>query len=95
MKSITPDTIVIKPSNIAWQVYDGEAVLLDLQARSLQGLNSIGSRIWELIEGEQPLREIAKVIATEYHREEQEVFNDIKVFVEKLIEKKLLTLAEP
>jgi len=77
MKSITPDTIVLKAPNVAWQVYDGEAVLLDLQARGLKGLNSVGSRIWELIDGEQPLREVAKVIAKEYGQEEQEAFTVI------------------
>ncbi len=35
--------------HVAWQVLDGEAILVDLPKGRILGLNSVGSLIWSLL----------------------------------------------
>ena len=57
--------IVAKSPKTAWQIIEGEAVLLSMDTKVLRGLNPVGSRIWELIDGQRSLEEITGVIVQE------------------------------
>ena len=83
--------IVEKAPTTAWRLIEGEAVILSLETKVLRGLNPVGSRIWELIDGQRNLEEIIGVIVQEFDVPPQEAARDVRVFVEELLARGLVT----
>lgn len=90
METLTADKIPVRSTHLAYQMVEGEAVVLDIPSRILRGLNPVGSRIYQLIDGKRTLGEIVKAIQEEFACEEQKVFEDVKTFLEHLLEKKMI-----
>ncbi|MBI3622329.1 MAG: PqqD family protein [Nitrospirae bacterium] len=84
----------MKAVHTASQVIDGEAVVLDIPGKTLRGLNPVGSRIWELVDGTRTLTEIARVVAGEYARSEEEVFQDVVFFLDELAARRVIEFKE-
>jgi len=74
----------MKASHTASQMINGEAVVLDIPGKILRGLNPVGSRIWELVDGQRTLLDIARLVAEEYTRSEIEVLQDVESFLDEL-----------
>ena len=83
--------IVAKSPTTAWRVIEGEAVILSMETKVLRGLNPVGSRIWELIDGRRSVEEIAGVIVEEFDVAPQEAAQDVRGFVQGLLDKALVT----
>jgi len=62
-----PPEATPRPSRrCAWQIIDHEAVLLDLEGRRIQGLNSVGSFVWGLLDGARTVAELGREVAARY-----------------------------
>jgi hypothetical protein len=83
--------IVAKSPKTAWQIIEGEAVLLSMDTKVLRGLNPVGSRIWELIDGQRSLEEIAGVIVQEFDVAPGVAVQDVRAFVQDLLDRGLVT----
>jgi Coenzyme PQQ synthesis protein D (PqqD) len=70
---------------MAWQTIDGETVLLNLDGRELMGLNGVGARAWELLDGERSLAQIAAAVAEEFEVEPAQAEADVLVFAGELL----------
>lgn len=73
-----------RSASMAWQVVDGEMVLLDVDGRELIGLNEVGARIWELADGTRTVGEIAGIVQTEFEVCIDEAAADVSRFVNEL-----------
>ncbi len=63
-------------SRVAWQVIDGQAVLMDLEHGRALGLNATGSFLWPLLEGrseEQLAGELCQAFPVEPERAREDV----------------------
>jgi coenzyme PQQ biosynthesis protein PqqD len=89
----TPSLTAIpaKATQTAYHLLDGEAVVLDIPGKIIRGLNPVASRVWQLVDGQRSLGEIAAMIAKEFAAEQAVVVQDVTVFVSELADKKLLT----
>jgi hypothetical protein len=76
----------------AWRVIAGEAVILSLDTKVLRGLNAVGSRVWELIDGRRSVDEIVDVIAREFATERATAAADVDAFVKELCDRGLVTV---
>lgn len=83
--------ILAKAPTTAWRIIEGEAVILSLETKVLRGLNPVGSRVWELIDGRRSVEEITHVIVEEFEVSLQEVTRDVREFVQALLDKGLVT----
>jgi len=83
--------IVAKSPKTAWQVIEGEAVILSMDTKVLRGLNPVGSRIWELIDGQRSLEEITGVIVQEFEVAPGVAVQDVQAFVQELLDRGLVT----
>ena len=63
---VTLDTILTRSSEVLFQEVGGEAVLLDLASEQYFGLDPVGTRIWDLLDGQTPLGAIQNVLCAEY-----------------------------
>jgi hypothetical protein len=83
--------IVTKAPTTAWRIIEGEAVLLSMETKVLRGLNPVGSRVWELIDGQRDVEEIIDVIVKEFDVRPREADEDVRGFVKELLDRGLVT----
>ncbi|MFN7132153.1 MAG: PqqD family protein [Myxococcales bacterium] len=72
-----------------------ELVVLDGRGQVLRGINRVGARVWELIDGMRSVDAIAGQIATEFEQDEGRVLAEVSRFVEQLQACALVQLAAP
>ena len=87
--------ILTKNPATAWRVIEGEAVIISLDSKVFRGLNSVGSRVWELIDGRRSVDEIVARIVAEFEVTAEVAARDVAVFVDQLLQKQLVTAATP
>ena len=83
--------IVTKNQKTAWRIIEGEAVILSLDTKVLRGLNPVGSRIWDLIDGQRSLEEIVGVIVQEFDVAPGDAAQDVRAFIQDLLDRGLAT----
>lgn len=83
--------IVAKAPTTAWRIIEGEAVILSMETKVLRGLNPLGSRVWELIDGKRSMDEIVGQIVREFDVEAGQADEDVRRFVQELLDKGLVT----
>jgi hypothetical protein len=85
--------ILAKAPTSAWRLVAGEAVILSLDTKVLRGLNAVGSRVWDLIDGSRTLDDIIDVIAAEFDVARPQAAADVDAFVAELLDKGLAARA--
>jgi hypothetical protein len=74
----------------AWQVVEGEAVLLDLEGRILLGLNAVGSFLWPLLDGQRTVAALGDAVATRFGVAPERAREDVARFLGELQRKGLI-----
>jgi len=80
-----------KDSSIVSRMIDNEMILVPIRhnvgdLESIYTLNEVGARIWELIDGERPVKKIKELILEEFEVSPEEVDKDIRDFFKQLEE---------
>ena len=83
--------ILAKSPKTAWRIIEGEAVILSMESKVLRGLNPVGSRIWELIDGQRSLEEITGTIVLEFDVTPADAARDVRTFIQELLDRGLVT----
>jgi coenzyme PQQ synthesis protein D (PqqD) len=89
-----PEHYVARNPQVAWRVYDGEAVILLAENSSLNTLNAVGTLIWEAADGTTPLSAVVGRICNEFDVERAQAERDAAGFIEKLRQRNLLSVWE-
>lgn len=76
--------------DVVSRVLDGEAVLLDLREGIYFGLNEVGTRVWELLEGGPTLSELQAHIVEEFEVEPAVAERDLAELLTELVERGLI-----
>lgn len=69
-----------------------ETVFLAESGDQILSLNEMGSYIWQQMDGNHSLRDILDIICHEYEVEEAQARQDLQLFVEQLLNEKLIDL---
>jgi hypothetical protein len=64
---------------------DGETVMMSIEQGAYYGINSIGSRVWELLQEPLTLEAICEVIINEYEVEPAQCREDMLEFVGEML----------
>jgi len=83
--------ILAKSPKTAWRIIEGEAVILSMESKVLRGLNPVGSRIWDLIDGQRSLEEITGTIVLEFDVTPADAAQDVRTFIQELLDRGLVT----
>ena len=91
------DKIPQKNTELAWRIIDNETVIIPLDEQTsdsekINFLNETGTRIWELIDGKNSIKDIVVRIVKEYEIDEKEAEKEVVSFVKKLERKNLVKL---
>ena len=81
---------VTLPEQVLFQQVDDGFVLLNVANGEYYGLNELGSRIWELLQGGQSAVELMATLRQEYDVSEQQLSQDVGQFLEILQAKGLV-----
>ncbi len=82
-------------SRCAWQVVDGEAVLLDLTGKRLVGLNAVGSFLLPLVDGRRTVRELAAAVGERFGVAAPRAEADVLAFLRDLARRGFIEGIEP
>ena len=85
--------ILTRSPQTAWRLIEGEAVILAMDTKVFRGLNAVGSRVWELIDGRRSVEDLAAAIAREFEVTPDVAARDVSAFVGELLAKGLVTAA--
>lgn len=84
------DKYIVREKGIAWRTLGTQAVVINPRDNMLYPLNEVGTRLWELANGRQTLKEIIEVLFDEFEVEHKVLENDIHEFVDQMAEKQLI-----
>ena len=86
------DRITVRDGVMFNRVGD-EIVLLDLDSGTYFGLDSVGSRVWDLITGNVTIGEAIDAMLEEYEVEREVLERDVLQLMNELEEKKLISVS--
>ena len=79
---------------VAAQVMDGEAIIINLTNGIYYSLDDVGGAVWDLIDAEKPLVEIAVAMAGRYAVGASDVWGDLQALGAELVEEGLAVVLE-
>ncbi|MBN1527391.1 MAG: PqqD family protein [Candidatus Omnitrophica bacterium] len=82
-------SIIKRNGDIAWRVIEEEALIVDTKGNMIYPLDEVGTRVWELLDGETPAGDIVVRIDEEFEGEKKDLRTDIFKFLEEIINKGL------
>jgi hypothetical protein len=89
--SSVSERLVARAPNVAWRVFDGAAVLVAPASPTIQTLNPVGTRVWELADG-RTASAIVQSIVSEFEVTQSQAEGDVQRFVDEMVAKGLLVL---
>ena len=78
------DSVITKNTEIDDTDLDGEKVMMNLDKGQYFMMNEVGSRIWELIEGNTSIVNIIETLTNEYQVDEETCENTVMEFLGRL-----------
>lgn len=79
---------------VAWQIVDGEAIVVDLASGSTIGLNPTGTYLWSQIDGGRDVEALTDSVASYFEISREEAASDTNAFVSELQRRALIVDAE-
>lgn len=92
--SVTPDTRLSHSDDVLYQEVGGEAVLLDLASEQYFGLDPVGTRIWDLLDGQTSLDSIHRHLCSEYDADPERIRDDLMSLADALLTAGLVRQAD-
>lgn len=78
--------------DLAWRLVDDECIIVDPVGSQATVLNSLGARIWSLIDGKRTVSDIIDGVVAEYDVTRVVAESDAREFFESLLDRKLAQL---
>lgn len=93
MKKITPATIVVAAPDQLSTTVDGQVIIAGLRKGNYYGLDSVGARVWQLVQTPVAAREVGRTIAEEYHVSPDRCEADLLELLEAMARQGLIEVA--
>jgi hypothetical protein len=90
-EEITSESVVKRDPDQEFSMIDDEVVMLSLKNGEYYALNSVASRIWEIIEERKAVKEITDVLMEEFEVDEATCLKDTLECLYDFREKELIT----
>ncbi len=82
-------TVVVTKDQVSSDL-DGEAVILNLKTGIYHGLDTVGTRIWKLLQESKPVKDILDTLILEYEVELERCERDLLALLQKLADEGLI-----
>ena len=87
---ITLDTYIKRNNEVFASQIDDEVVMMNIQSGKYYGMDTIGSRIWELINEKIQVQQVIDQLIEEYDVSAEQCQNDVLEFLDELNQNKLV-----
>lgn len=87
---MTGDAVIFKKEGVIYRNVDNQAVIVDLESSYYCNLNEIGTIIWEQIDGQKTLSDIAGYICDKFEIPEEQALEDVREFLDDIRKKGLI-----
>lgn len=84
---ITMDSMIAGETNIVFNEMDGETIMMSIENGEYYGLNSVASRIWQLLESPRAVSEICDAVLPDYDVTREQCAQDVLFFLNRMAEK--------
>jgi hypothetical protein len=91
---LTLDTALRIPAHVSFSVVGVDAFLLNTQTNKYYGLEEVGARLWQLLNGNNSLRSAHQNLLQEYAVGSDELETDLLELVAHLMENGLVEIVE-
>jgi len=78
------------PDDVVFRILGDEAVILNLSTGIYFGLDTVGTRMWQLISEHGSTEKAREALLAEYEVEEGQLRQDLDLLIQQLIDKGLL-----
>ncbi len=92
MNIINNQSIIQRSNKLVSSNMDGETVMMSIENGEYFGLNTVGSRMWELIENPIKVDALIELLLDEFDVSSEQCEMETMEFLNHLLEKKLLTI---
>ena len=89
---IKMDSKIVSDTKIVFNEMDGETIMMSIENGEYYGINSIGSRIWKLLETPQVASEICDTLLPDYDVTREQCAKDVLLFLNKMAEKGVIKI---
>jgi len=93
MNSISLNSTIKRNPELVSSNVDGEKVMMSIESGEYFGLDSVGSRIWELIENPIQVEKLIELLLDEFDVEKEQCEADTVDFLDQLFEKRLIIIS--
>lgn len=94
MNNVNINSRLQKNDNVVHRAILNDRVLLNLDSGFYYSANEVGSRLWELCDGEKTIKDIIDIISPEYDVSLEKLTEDIMEFINLLYHEELLTITD-
>lgn len=84
MSDTSLDRIPKRHPHAGFRIFEGQAMVIMPDGSYIHVLNEIGSRVWELMDGERSESQIVEILCQEFETDPAEVAKDVKDFLATL-----------
>jgi len=89
---IDQSTQLIRNKDIIASEIDNEVVMMDKNFEQYFGLETIGARIWKLLDKQHTANELSEELIEEFNVSQEQCLADIMPFLTELVERELLVI---
>lgn len=87
---IRPDSVYThSPDILTSPVQDGMA-MMDVQSGNYYGLDDIGIKVWDMLDGTRPLSSVCQELTSKYDVSPQDCWSDVSSLIAELAQNKLV-----
>ena len=91
---ITTDSYIKRNKEVFASEIDEEVVMMNVDTGRYYGMDTVGSRIWELIAEEIQVKDVIEKLMEEYDVSEEQCKSDVIEFLSELYENKLVQVTK-
>ena len=92
MQRLTLSSAIERNNEILATAIDGEFVMMSIDTGKYYGLNSVGSRIWELIAQPTSVESVCKTLLGEFSVEKQKCEKEVLDILQQMFQKNLVVV---
>jgi len=94
MKTLNLQSIIKRNPGLVSSEIDSERIMMNIETGEYFGLDSVGSRIWELIENPVRLNNLIEILIDEFDVTQEQCETDTLEFIKQLLDKELVIITE-
>lgn len=91
-KNVTLEDIIVRKGELDSVDMDGEVVMMNIEKGKYYGFNSVGSRIWQLIEKPTTAKTVTYNLLQEFNVEASTCENTVLQFINDLYKEELISI---